>query len=85
MQDRSAHTLILVHSLALLVLITKRKMGRALQLAALALLLCLVKGHQTASRSLSTRLHHRKSICVPSTARVCMQLRGGSWSASRTM
>jgi hypothetical protein len=59
-------------------------MGRALQLAALALLSCSIDGQQAAPQSFSTRLHRRKS-CVPSTARVCMQLRGGSWSASRTM
>jgi hypothetical protein len=62
-----------------------RKMGRALQLAALALLSCSIEGHQAAPQSFSTRLHRRKSTCLPSIARVCVQLRGGSWSASRTM
>jgi hypothetical protein len=58
-------------------------MGRV-QLVALALLSCLAEGHQAAPQSCSSWLHRRKT-CVPSTARVCMRLRGGSWSASRTM
>jgi hypothetical protein len=73
-----------MHSLAVAELKKQRKMGR-MQLAALALLLCLVEGHQSAPQSYSSRLLRRKSTCVPSTARVCKLLRGGSWSASRTM